>query len=236
VAYAPHHLQRTRFSSLINVLTGPTFFRYALVLIIIDLVFITLHLLYELSYNSKIIIINKFYLTLDPNLFKITEDRSYSEFYEYGKSSLCCVGLLLIYRRTKLNIYLILSLIYAFITLDNAFSIHEQLGSISTHISTGELMVFIGYAALIVLILWRFYPNDSPENFAYITGLIFFIGVIGFFAGGIDFLHATIPRFIPHTGKILGLLEDGGELIALSLNTALVWSIVANLNPKASGD
>ena len=126
-------------------------------------------------------------------------------------------------------IHLSLGLLFAYITLDDMFSIHEVLGeAISVHAlgamglgklaePVGELIAFGGVGLLFIVVLWWTVRNSSARAICQGMVIMFFLS-IGAFAGiFIDFLHSALGGVGPLINGLMTLLEDGTETVMLSL-------------------
>lgn len=208
-------------SEFISTLKSLIFVRFIIHLLMIDAVFILLHVLQ---------VFFKFRFDVGPHWvsggnFRLDMDGTYSEFYEYIKILLCTFALLTCFVRRGPPIYLSLALVYMIALLDNAFRIHEYIGSISPFgRGRSELFFFVALGGLMSIMLWRTRPRENLEDTGYAVGCVLLLGMLAFFAVGIDAFHAIFWRS-SDIEPVLGLLEDGGELIALSFNLVFVWSV-----------
>ncbi len=197
-----------------------------------DLVFIILHLLFI---NTDFIS-NKY--------FSIEEDRGYAEIFQYIKEYWIVLLLSVLAVKQRSILYLGWSLLFLYVLLDDFFAIHERLGEIVSErlfllpmfnlraIDFGEVIVSacVGLFFLLFLALaYRFGSRISREVSKFLILMLFALACFGV---AVDMLHSML-RF-SSLKDILGLLEDGGEMIIMSVIAWFVFrfseSLYANLN------
>lgn len=172
-----------------------------------------------------------------PPWLNIALDHSLPEIFCYLELLAASGILLLAYRRTGLSLCLGLALILLLMMLDDSLQLHELIGAFLAemfHIpafagvkskDTGELLAWallglvVGLTGLVALLRT---PFASWSHFYVMVALV---GLLGFFAVGIDFLHD--PICVATTGfayctQIFDLIEDGGEMIVQSFILAHV--------------
>lgn len=213
------------------LLTAP--FRTVLIwLILVDLALIALNIAAFFMQSADVI-------SAVPEMLKVTTDRALPEDFNYAKWAVIVIALLWIALRDRWLPALIWSLVFSMILTDDSFQVHEYLGAwISDDLrlqttlflfgsDLGEIMVFVamGLIAVIltVLLLTRHGQASATVSVRYFAILI----ALGFFGVGIDAVHQVISHFLDGAsgGKlvsgVLGLAEDGGEMIVASFAAAL---------------
>jgi len=199
-----------------------------ILLILTDLIFIIIHCLFTFSMNDF-----DYLITVDKNyLYSIENDQGYSEIFQYIKEFWILLLLLFLSFKKKHLIYFIWSLLFFYLLLDDSLSIHEEIGeylanyfNIETRynlraVDFGELLVSFGVGVSFLSFLSFTYfraVNDVRKFSVHIFILLLFLVFFGVF---IDMLHT----FLGDDWK-LGLIEDGGEMIAMSLITAYIFNI-----------
>ena len=157
-------------------------------------------------------------------------DRSYPEMFQYLLAGLATLMLLRHFIRHHILTYLGWSLAFLFILVDDSFSLHERfttmfvektdwgpiLGLEAQVYAASILWLAVGLVLLALLAVG--YHKDTPSrNFSRQLALLLFAL---FICGGVlDALHllagsAGMGRAVTFT---LGTLEDGGELVTMSL-------------------
>lgn len=198
-----------------------------------DFAFIIIHILYE--YTDLISSV----------LFSIEQDRGYAEMFQYIKEYWIAILLLLLAFNQRTLLYLGWSLLFFYLLLDDSLEIHEWLGgSISYRlgippafnlrpIDFGEIIVS-GCVALFFLsfigITYRFGDRFARATSRYLIGMLFALAVFGIV---VDLLHIAIQ--VPILAPIFALLEDGGEMIVMSVIAGFVFlrfeQLYSKLNP-----
>lgn len=182
-------------------------------LIVADLVFFALHGVYRLGLSQDL-------------LLDLTRDRGYAEVFQYVKEFWIVLLLAGTAARSGDRLLWLWSALFVYVLCDDALRWHETMGAwISDHgqfvalLGTrardyGELTFFSSVgsvvAGLLGVMLWR---GRDKVTAAHLDLLLLF-GLLVFFGVGIDWLHAIADSY---GMRGTGLLEDGGEMIAMSL-------------------
>jgi hypothetical protein len=154
-------------------------------------------------------------------------DKGYAEAFQYIKEFWIAGLLAFISFRTRKFFFFAWSLLFLYFLLDDSLSIHEKLGNtLSGYLAfatqfkleandLGELIAsaFFGFVLLSIIGLSTYLSSRKIKLIS--LDLAILLGVLIFFGVGMDVLHA-IARSIPGSG-ILTLVEDGGEMMAMSL-------------------
>jgi hypothetical protein len=167
-------------------------------------------------------------------LFGMHREFSLGECFEYGKTLVCALGLAALALRTRRPIFWLFSALFAWLTVDNAFALHEQFGrAFAARIKPeatlgfrearhlGEVVAFALVGAVLLLSAYAFVlktPRFLLPTVAILGGAVLCLPVFGV---GIDALHASWAG-LAFDDTSITLLEDGGELLGLSLNCAVV--------------
>jgi hypothetical protein len=203
--------------------------RFLSYLISIDVLFIVIHIINSFTFNN-------------PD-FKITSDRSYPEFYQYTKYFLVVLMLINISIKNKSYSYTSWAILFTYFLIDDSFQIHETFGGFIANIITfsppfglrrqdiGEL-VTSSIAGLVIFptIIWK-YLRGTDEfkketiNIALLVSLLVFCGIF------LDMLHEALPLNRIFKG-IFGILEDGGEMVAMTLITWYIYSLNMHYTKK----
>ena len=179
---------------------------------------------------------------LDPR-FSIEQDGGYSEFYEHLKvaGTVAALGALYSYRRALA--FLSWGLVFTFVLLDNALELHERLGALlvsgvraATLVGlrpqdVGEVAVWaVSGAALLSLVALSY---RERANRAFTRHLLALFALLVAFGLGVDVLHSLGNARAPF---LLGFIEDGGELVTLSLILSYVlFALAVQKRQRASG-
>ena len=160
--------------------------------------------------------------------FSIERDLGPPEFYQYTKEAWIAVLLFSVSLKTNVRGYRLWGLLFLFLMFDDAWKIHENLGNF---IASGLSFVPVSYlnlrardfgelasAALTAIV---FLP---PLILNYVRGsslykkrnlpLLLLLGALAFFGVFVDILDRMME---------LGRIEDGGEMVVMSLIAGYVF-------------
>jgi len=204
--------------------------RHGLVLLLllsIDAVFILLHVIHA-------------YTGLLPGSQYSTEtEGGYAEIYQHWKEvGITVLLLILTYKRFNWT-YLSWALLFGYLFLDDSLEIHETVGlKFSNYVGFvpmfdlrardfGELL-FSASAGLIILLLvsLAYYLSDEwTRNVA--RWLVALLMAFACFAIVVDAGHQTIDD--PRLRAAVGIFEDGGEMVVMSV---LVWFVLCTVGSE----
>lgn len=205
-----------------------------------DLAFIALGIIYECGFINLAEVCNA--LNFD-SYFSLTRDRGYAEVFQYLKEYWLIIlfGFLAINQNFKIySGWLFLSI---YLLLDDALEIHENLGLIIAnrlnYISLfnlrpedyGELTVFAIVGILFfswISISYRWGNSIERKIFKHLIGILLGLTV---FAVAIDTVHVFLDNYV-FWKSTLGIVEDGGEHIVMSILICYVISVVMNFTQK----
>lgn len=198
---------------------SPTLWVLAVVLLA-DVAFVQLHRLHLQGY-------------LDSR-FSLEVERSASEYYQHGKELLAAILAALLYARRRDALYLCWAGLFGYLLLDDALQVHERIGALMaaqwlpTQVLSLEArfvaeLVVSGSAGLAFLVAlaasWR---HGTPGGQGLSIRLLAALAVLAAFGVAADALHSIVTSNPWHYR--LGMLEDGGELLAMSVILWLVFT------------
>ena len=170
--------------------------------------------------------------------FDIERDGSFSEMSEHLEMALCAVLTTACFARTRQPIYLGMAAIYVCILFDNKMGLHEDLGGVVSSLfpaagasplpgqALGELAIFAAFAmAGSVLGPWS-WQRSTGEHRAAGSLFALLIAALAVFAVGVDGVHEA---FSERAKWLVGVVEDGGEMLVLSAHCAFVLSLYSRL-------
>ncbi len=188
-----------------------------ILLLLADLVFIVIDVLYRM------------HLVTNP-LFSIQRDRGYAEVYQYIKEYWVILLLFFIAIKRVNIIYFAWFSLFIYLVLDDSLRIHEKYGEYLAHYfglhpgfglrgeDIGELIVSIFFGTLLFLFIGGAYLFSDCIAKQISKNLFILIMALAFFGVIVDMVHIAIPW-----GKsIWGLIEDGGEMLVMSI---IVWYV-----------
>jgi hypothetical protein len=165
----------------------------------------------------------------------ITAEGGYPEMFNYLQ--LAVLGWLMfhVFIRTRQAIYAALGIIFLFALGDDALQLHERVGGYAADIDLpgpsflgpqhfGELLQWLIKGALSIAALIYGLLASSAEDRKVGAIFIILVLMLGFFAVFVDAVHAVLLGKFLGANFVLGIAEDGGEMltVALALSTALL--------------
>jgi hypothetical protein len=190
------------------------------ILLVIDMFFIAMHILYGGYHylNGSMDEVNRVYL--------LSEDQGYAEVFQYVKEIFIGIILVHLFVVERKVVFLGWAFLFFYFFIDDCFFFHERVGwwlAKNLHLpevltlralDLGELLVS-GFAGLFLFgfIIYSTFKNNKflPISLDYAVLLIILI----FFGVGMDMLHIMINN--KNLGYLFTILEDGGEMLAMSL-------------------
>ncbi len=161
--------------------------------------------------------------------FNIGIDQSIPEYFQYMKQLATAGLMLLVFLRGKQVTVLLWSAIAVLLFLDDALKMHEKLGGVVSSAFAipdahgfrgqdfGELIVASTLAGLILISLAVRYWRDNSRLRTFSVNMLLFLALLGMFGVVIDlFVHKL-------QSLTLYIIEDGGEMIAMSLMLFYAW-------------
>jgi len=164
--------------------------------------------------------------------YSLAKDRGYAEVFQYIKEY--WIGLLFLYLAIKRRnfLYLSWSLLFGYLLLDDSFQIHEKLGSkVGSYFEFspmlglraqdfGELIVSASFGSgFLGLIGLTYYFSDSSIKRTCRCLLVMLL-VLVFFGIVMDMVDIMVKS--PVWSPILGTVEDGGEMLIMSV---IAWFV-----------
>lgn len=170
---------------------------------------------------------------VESGMYALDYDRGHAEFYQYIKMLwiIALFAALLVHTRT--GGFAAWGLLFAYLLLDDALAIHETAGaSVAQALpfaeqaglraqDFGELAVSAAAGAvLLTLLAWAYARGHAAFRRASLH-VVLLLAALAFFGVGVDMLQSLF-RFDDILAPLLGIIEDGGEMIVMSL---AVWYV-----------
>lgn len=197
--------------------------RFLLLLLVVDIVFIVLHVIYGHT------------ALLPTRLFSLEQDRGYAEVFQYIKEFWIALMLCFVAIRKSHLLYFGWSLLFFYLLLDDAISIHERVGWYLSDFynlnamyglragDIGELVVSISIGVPLLLLIGIAHYRSNPADRRISTILIVMLAFLAFFGVAVDMIHVIVMN--TKLGGVVGIVEDGGELVVMSVITWFVFSL-----------
>jgi len=176
-------------------------------------------------------------------LNSLARDRGYAEFFQYTKLYWLVLLTGLLALRERVPVHAGWLVVFAYVLADDAFSLHERGG---THVAAtlglrpvlglraqalGELVIMaVAGSATLGLLALGYWRSDRPGR-VFTHGLARLLMALAFFAVGVDAIHEAVRRTF--ADAVFEVLEDGGEMIVVSLMTWTVFRRVAGVDHVA---
>lgn len=167
------------------------------------------------------------------DMFSIIYDRGLGEYFQYFKEIWIVVVFIIIFRDTRLKIYVGWSVLFFYVFLDDFFQIHEKGGEIFAQrfegISfgpfraqdVGELLVLSVIGLLLLLILFVGFRSVSNIHRSRNMILGVLLVVLVGFGVILDVVSSVFNWY--ELKMVLHLVEDGGEMIVISI---ILWAVL----------
>lgn len=192
-------------------------------LVSVDLVFIGLHVLWDATS-----------LVGNP-MYSLEKDRGYPEMYQYIKELWAVLLFGQLFLKTREGGYAAWAFLFGYLLADDALFIHERVGvALAERTGAvpllglepkdfGELAFVAAVMGLLLGSVGLFHWRGSPA-FRRATGdLVLILALVAFFGVAVDMLHsALLERGV---GLVLEVLEDGGEMVGISLVTGYAFAL-----------
>jgi hypothetical protein len=166
-------------------------------------------------------------------LLSLETDQSYGEFYQYIKWLWIIIILVFVSSKKNSKQYLAWVVVFAYFLLDDALQVHERVGEIIARKldfmprlglqqqDLGELAVSLMVGTLLIIPLSWLYTTGTRVFRKVSQDILLLILVLIFFGVAVDMLHSAMD-FGTAIGLLIGLIEDGGEMITVSF---ILWYV-----------
>jgi hypothetical protein len=196
--------------------------KFLILLLCADFVFIVVHICFDMNILSN-------------GLFSIERDLGYAEIYQYIKEYWIVILLLILAIKNPNIVYCSWASLFTYFLLDDSLQIHAKLrhSLVSRfgfqpmfHLRArdfGELIVslFFGFLLFTFISASHWYSRHRTQQISKnLFILVIFLVLFGVF---VDMLHVAIPFW--RVKKLCGLVEDGGEMVIMSLIVSYVFTL-----------
>lgn len=175
----------------------------------------------------------------------ITTDRGLPEWFGYAMTLGLIALLVVLRRKTRQPIYAALAAIYVIVLLDDALQVHEYFGrrfvgwlDIPRGLiglrpeDIGEVLTWSILGAAVLPMLWFSLKRSGPRHRVNGLAILVAFAALVFCAVGVDQLYSNFHDVHPLSGMLIDLVEDGGELLAITLAFALALGALRELRPS----
>lgn len=174
-----------------------------------------------------------------PFWFSLSEEGSFSEWFEYALTTAAAGALLFAWLRRRAPILGVAAFFYCWLTLDNALGLHEADGRLLAPLfaftgeagpdlaAVGEVAVFgvagLAFAAAMLAALTARFPRANSAGLTVVAAA----ALAAPFGIGVDLAHELLPPASVILAEAVGFIEDFGELLALTLGSVAALSFDA---------
>lgn len=179
-----------------------------------------------------------------PSDYSIVKERGFAETFQYLKAYWLVTMFLWLVIKTQERGYLAWAVVFLYLGLDDLLEIHEETGNTiairydypelfgQRPRDLGELTVFAVAGTLALSIIAIAYFTSSDRFKLRSRTLFKLMALMALFGIVVDALHIIFLH--RGAGALFGLIEDGGELIVLSMIAWYVWCLVGS--PRSNRD
>ncbi|RKR04257.1 hypothetical protein C7446_1461 [Kushneria sinocarnis] len=223
--------------------SGESVRAFLYLLLLTDAGFIALHVFYTAGFfpDSLFSVSNPGERKALFSMLAIDRDRSYAELFGYIQMAWTVLLLGWLALKHSWKLYAGWVLLFAYFLLDDSMSLHEHLGNTlvqSLALSEtaglraqdlGEILSVLLIAGVIFPLIGLGYWLEDRSNRGGVHRLMMAVVVLVACGVGVDMLHEALPGDL-----IWVLLEDGGELVAMSLALYVALSLRFALERNAA--
>jgi hypothetical protein len=200
--------------------------RILAILLSVDLFFIIAHVLFIFLIFKRV----QFNWSIS-DLFMINVDGGYPEMFQYFKYFVVILITIYLIKKRKRFGYIAWLILFTLLLLDDALQFHETFGTwVSNKLNyssmlglrpqdLGELTYVAIFGSILLFFIVFGYMNGDEKYRKRNIDLFLLFGLFLFFGIAMDMVDEFV-EYDRYSHLILILLEDGGEMIALSL---IVW-------------
>ena len=168
----------------------------------------------------------------------------YAEIFGYAQMALAIAALGVCYFMSRMPVYIALAIVMFIILLDDSFQLHELLGEyMAAGWSEGTMLRARDWGELIVWgLVGIFSIGGLAAGFLYsdlrrrAIGMVFLAMLIllASFAVGVDMVHSLLNSMTDSykVDLAVALIEDGGEMMVISLICATALTALVSLERK----
>jgi len=176
----------------------------------------------------------------DLRFLRIDAEGGWPEWFNYAKILLLVLLVARLAFSNRKVLYAVLALLFTFVLVDDSMEIHEHGGEYFAEtldlqplwgmraVDIGEVITWgIAGAVFLPLVLAGLWFGGRTHTANGLALLLPFFALV-FFALVVDQLYHVLYNAFPGVDVLLGALEDGGEMVAISLDCALAGALVRN--------
>lgn len=175
-----------------------------------------------------------FFLDTFSSPWLLIGDWSIAEILNYCKELSLFILALFLVQATRQPLFIAWGLIFIYLLADDALGLHELFGFLFRHLfpsvdvagissrNVGEFLFFALAGSVLLTFLWQAHRYSDAVFRLFTWSLLPWLGLLALFGVFTDAVH-TLFMENPISDFIFTLLEDGGEMIVLSV---MLWKTV----------
>jgi hypothetical protein len=203
-------------------------FTLLVLLVAVDLIFILAHAMHAWS------------PWMNGSHFSLESESGMAAQYQYIKQVWLSVCLALALLQTRRTAFFGWGLIFAFLLLDDILMIHERSGRLLAGTlgfpalfglrpqDLGEVVMAAAIGCVAIALVVVVYHRGEEQSRQLSTDLMLLLVALAVFGVFFDVLHTLAFFRAPALAQAFSLIEDGGEMLVVSLITAYVFDITSN--------
>jgi len=172
--------------------------------------------------------------------FSLESESGMAAQYQYIKQVWLAACLALALIQTRNTAFFGWALIFAFLLLDDLLMIHERLGRLiagSLELPAifglrpndlGEVAAAAGIGCIVVTFVILAFRRGGEESRHLSADLLCLLVALAVFGVFFDVLHTIAYFRAPALAQMFSMIEDGGEMLVVSIITAYVFDITSN--------
>jgi hypothetical protein len=206
---------------------GPTVTLLVLV-VVVDLIFIGIHALHAWS------------PWLSGAHFSLESENGLASMYQYIKQIWLAGCLALAFLQTRSLVIVGWTLLFTFLLLDDVLQLHERSGDVIAAAlnlpavfgmrpdDLGEMSVAAAIGCIALALMVSAFRRGNSESRELSADLMCLLAALALFGVCFDMLHTITIFAAPSIAPVLALVEDGGEMLVVSVITAYVFDLTSN--------
>lgn len=175
---------------------------------------------------------------LRPRWFLIDREGGIAEHFQYIKSLWIAVAFLGVAIARSERAFAVWAALFGYFMLDDSGEFHERLGLLIAELfryptvfglrprDLGELTLAAVFGTVLLSLLLTAYVRGSPTFRQASKATVAILGLFAFFSVGVDAMHIMWGPTLEF--DFLILIEDGGEMVAMSAIAAYAWWLASN--------
>lgn len=181
-----------------------------------------------------------YFAFLRPHHFSLEADRGLAEYFQYLKQAAVIVAMLVCWLRTKSPTFFVWSLFFALMLYDDSHSLHERVGAELAAAwalpglfglrpqDLGELVFALAVGVGTLGVLAVVSARDRGASLVPSINVVLLLAALAVCGVLVDAVHVVAYFSGSRLSWLLAVVEDGGELLVMSLIAAYAYQLAAD--------